>query len=330
MVKSLSNTRLHFYLEQSRYNRSVIRANLRKKALDFPIEIQIQTINACNGSCLMCPISQIKKQEITTISERLFDKIIKEIIEENQRPRYIDLYLQNEPLMDKNIFKKISRVKEMGEKLISTVLVSNGSLFEDEKIKELEKSGLDLLIISLDALTEKTYNKIRQGLDFKKVLSNIDKILESQYKNYFFVGFVKQKDNINEFNDFKKYWGKKGVPTWIFNITNRTGDLENYEDFTIEDNDKSFIKKSKNSFAKRFIKCCPIPLTTFNILSNGDVILCCDDYSKKLILGNVNESSIKEIWNSNKYEKIRESFFGNEYKKIGVCSNCSSWENINL
>ena len=93
-------------MEQSRYNRLVIRSNLTKKALDFPIEIQIQTINACNGSCLMCPNSQIKKQKIETMSEELFNKIIREIIGENSRLRYVDLYLQNEPLMDKDIFKK--------------------------------------------------------------------------------------------------------------------------------------------------------------------------------------------------------------------------------
>jgi radical SAM protein with 4Fe4S-binding SPASM domain len=330
MVKSLSNTQLHFYLEQSRYNRQVIRSNLSKKAIDFPIEIQIQTINACNGSCLMCPISQIKKQKIEHMSEKLFEKIIKEISQENSKLRYIDLYLQNEPLMDKDIFKKISFIKKNGGKKISTVIVSNGSLFDDEKINELENSDLDLLIISLDAFTEKTYNKIRQGLDFKKVLSNIDKILNSKYKNYFFVGFVKQKDNINEFMDFKKYWEKKGVYTWIFNITNRTGDLENYEDFTIKKIDESFLKKSRDSFVKKLIKCCPIPLTSFNILSNGDAILCCDDYSKKITLGNVKESSIKEIWNSNKYKNIRENFFRGDFKKINVCSNCSSWESLTL
>ncbi len=71
------------------------------------------------------------------------------------------------------------------------------------------------------------------------------------------------------------------------------------------------------------VKGCSTPLTTFNIMSNGDVILCCNDFSNKLILGNVNDLSIREIWNSEKYQEIREMLYKGEYKKISGCSTCS-------
>lgn len=70
-------------------------------------------------------------------------------------------------------------------------------------------------------------------------------------------------------------------------------------------------------------KRCSTPILTFNILYDGKVILCCDDYNKKMILGNINNSSIKEIWNSKQYENIRKMLYNGEYKKIPVCCNCN-------
>ena len=73
---------------------------------------------------------------------------------------------------------------------------------------------------------------------------------------------------------------------------------------------------------KRMIRGCSTPLTTFNIMSNGDVILCCDDFSNKLILGNVNETSIKEIWNSNELLSIKKLHKEGNFPELKVCSNC--------
>jgi radical SAM protein with 4Fe4S-binding SPASM domain len=63
-------------------------------------------------------------------------------------------------------------------------------------------------------------------------------------------------------------------------------------------------------------------MITFNILSNGDVILCCENYSKKIILGNVEKSSIKEIWDSKKYQNIRNLIYKKKFEKIPPCVGC--------
>ena len=87
--------------------------------------------------------------------------------------------------------------------------------------------------------------------------------------------------------------------------------------------DNSFFNSLKRRLGLKIIRGCSTPLTTFNIMYNGDVILCCNDFSNKLILGNVNVLSINEIWNSKKYQKIREMLYNGEYKKISGCRTCS-------
>ncbi|UCD13338.1 MAG: SPASM domain-containing protein [Thermoplasmatales archaeon] len=310
-------------IQYSVFLRRIFEYNVKRRVLPFPSIFCIQTINLCNGSCIMCPLVQNSKKESMVMSNRLFEKIIKEISQEQLKFTYINLFLQNEPLMDKDIFKKIGLIKKISGGKIKTGLVTNGTIFSNEKIKELEKSKIDEIIFSLDALTEETYTKIRPGLNFKDVLKNIENVIDSGYDKYLAVKFVLQKDNILEFDDFKKFWKKKGIPIQISYLNNRSGDLNTYDDLCLKKRDFPILVNLTNYIGRKMFRGCSTPLITFNILYNGDVILCCDDYSKKMILGNVNDSSIKEIWNSKKYQKIREILYSREYKKIPVCCTCS-------
>jgi radical SAM protein with 4Fe4S-binding SPASM domain len=276
----------------------------------------------------MCPLAQNKNMKAMVMPDELFEKIIIEISQNHLRSTYVYLFLQNEPLMDKDIFKKLKLIKKISSGKIKTGLVTNGTLLPDKKIKELNESKIDEIIFSLDALTEETYNKIRPGLSFKNVMKNIENVIDSSYDKYLAVKFVLQKDNISEFDDFKKYWKKKGIPIQISPLNNRSGDLRIYDDLRLKKRDSSFLVDLKqyigNFMMGRIItRGCSLPLTTFNILYNGVVILCCDDFSNKMVLGNVNTSSIKEIWNSKKYQKIREMLYDGEHKKISVCQTCS-------
>lgn len=60
------------------------------------------------------------------------------------------------------------------------------------------------------------------------------------------------------------------------------------------------------------------------ITIEGDVLPCCDDYKRQNVMGNVNNNSISEIWNSESYAKFREELAvkGNrDYAEI--CKNCN-------
>jgi radical SAM protein with 4Fe4S-binding SPASM domain len=271
----------------------------------------------------MCPLSQIRKKNPTIMSDTVFDKIIREIVQHKLKFTYIYLFLQNEPLIDKDIFKRFKLIKTISKGKIKTGLVTNGSLFTKEKIEDLVQSELDELIFSIDAFTENTYIKIRQGLDFKVVLQNIENVIHSDYTGHLAVKFVVQKDNISELEDFKQFWNKKGIPVQITDLRNRSGDLNSFDNIRLKDENKKFFGKVLNYFLRKVIRGCSTPLTTLNILSNGDVILCCDDFSNKLILGNVKNATINDIWKSRQYKKIREMLFNGEYEKIPACRTCS-------
>ena len=62
--------------------RRIFEYNIKKRTLLFPSIFCIQTINLCNGSCIMCPLAKNSNNESMVMSDRLFEKIVKEISQE--------------------------------------------------------------------------------------------------------------------------------------------------------------------------------------------------------------------------------------------------------
>ncbi|MCZ9956223.1 SPASM domain-containing protein [Brachyspira hyodysenteriae] len=66
------------------------------------------------------------------------------------------------------------------------------------------------------------------------------------------------------------------------------------------------------------------PIRSLTISKDGDIILCCQDYFKKYVMGNVMEKSILDIWNS--YKDIREKLLKYNIAELPICKVCLSRE----
>src|SRR5687768_9175114 len=82
-------------------------------AQPFPALIQLQTINACNASCIMCPYPLFKKEfPRGRMDDELFEKIVGEIAERPEVHTFVPM-LQNEPFLDRKLFDRIARFKQL-------------------------------------------------------------------------------------------------------------------------------------------------------------------------------------------------------------------------
>ena len=66
---------------------------------------------------------------------------------------------------------------------------------------------------------------------------------------------------------------------------------------------------------------CVMPFTDFNIYTDGTVGLCCNDALEKTSCGNLNTSSIYEIWTSPEYQAIR-NILGYKRSGYAFCKGC--------
>ena len=150
-------------------------ANL--KLLSFPIQIDFELNSSCNLKCPMCPISAESpkgKGKSTWFDFELYKKIID--YSYKQGTRAIKLNYVNEPLIRRDIIKFIEYAKSVG--ILDIYLSTNGMLLTQKISNELIDSGLTRLQISIDAVSEETYQKVRPGGKLKTVITNLQNFLE--------------------------------------------------------------------------------------------------------------------------------------------------------
>lgn len=78
-----------------------------------------------------------------------------------------------------------------------------------------------------------------------------------------------------------------------------------------------------NKKRKRRSYPCVLPYSQMVVRPDGKVSLCCSDALGVMTLGDVNIQSLKDIWNSEKYQDIRKMVSKN-IKRIPLCEYCDS------
>jgi radical SAM protein with 4Fe4S-binding SPASM domain len=260
------------------------------------------------------------------MEEDIFKRIAGEAASLPQLSRVI-FELHNEPLLDDRIFTFIKYFKSLNPDK-SCAIVTNGELLNRFSSTDIIQSNLDSLIVSLNAYSRKIYEAINRGLSYTKVMRNISSLLSDQnLKQKLMLSYVTAEQNVQEIQEATQHWKKQGVKTRVMTITNRAGSLEDYGRLRLKNAEGlgsllSRIGKRLTSHARGFIGC-ELPFYQMNILFNGDVIICCHDWERTTLVGNIRDNSLRQIWNSERMNEIRRLVIAKRYEQIGSCRECS-------
>jgi len=55
----------------------------------------------------------------------------------------------------------------------------------------------------------------------------------------------------------------------------------------------------------------------------GDLLLCCSDYEFEVVMGNINEQNLDEIFNCDLYREYRQTHIAGESKTMPLCNKCN-------
>ena len=67
---------------------------------------------------------------------------------------------------------------------------------------------------------------------------------------------------------------------------------------------------------------CTFPWYSLTIFYDGKVYLCPQDFEGRILLGDINKNSIKEIFNGEAIKKIRRDFKTGMIRKTSPCREC--------
>jgi MoaA/NifB/PqqE/SkfB family radical SAM enzyme len=253
------------------------------------------------------------------MEEGLYKRILHEL-KHSGSVREFSPVLQNEPLMDLEIAKRVREAKEVLGSSVSVHLVTNGSLLNSGRVDQLLKSGLDILSVSIDAFKEETYRSIHKGLDFSRVVTNVESLLQRNPRIIVVARFLKQKANAAEEKTFRQYWKSRGARVIITSVHNRAGILQSFDQISGESVQS---RHSYDLLLERLFPFCPLPFYTMNVLWDGRAILCCHDWGPSLVVGDLTKQSLVDVWNGEKMNYCRHLLCNSLSEEIPSCSRCS-------
>jgi hypothetical protein len=266
----------------------------------FPAVVRVETTNACNARCVICPHRQMSRP-VRQMDEALFTRIIDECAA--NRCKEVHLHNFGEPLLDKRLEDRVRYAKRKG--IAKVKIFSNGSLLTPERARGLVEAGLDEIKVSFDGATREEFEGIRQPLQFESVVANVR-------------GLVAIRDEVGSSM-------KIGVA--CCSTSDRQATMRALEAIV---DDFSFGKvhnwaSGEGSTGRSAIrKPCSRLWRTFTILVGGEVALCCLDYDGQSLLGRIDEeTTIGEVFVGPRYQEARRRHREARQAEIELCAHCT-------
>jgi spore coat polysaccharide biosynthesis protein SpsF len=284
----------------------------RESNTDFPLVLNIEPTNDCNLRCYVCP-RRDSGREVGYITMDLFKKIVDEAAQ-YKKLRMLNLHKDGESLLHPQLGEMIRYARK---KDISQVihLNTNGTLLTARKAAEIIDSGLDDLTISLDALTEKTYKKIKGSGGFYALEKKIVQLFELRDKMGSKTPFIRVKimefgDTVDEIKGFVRKWTPVADQVQVTGVHSWSGAIES-------------LGVTDEHPPERY----PCSLMWFMLAVNwnGPVSICSVDWNLTTVVGDIRENTLHEIWNGDRMKAARLSHLEGRWGYLPVCKECIVW-----
>ena len=268
------------------------------KIIDFSRTLlRIESTNHCNFKCTFCPHPQMKREKLF-IDEDIYYKIIDQASKLGFKK--LDLRNFGEPILDKRIprFAKYAYDKGIDKIYIHT----NGYGLSVKKLNEWGSNGICDVNISLSPKRE--FSQTRPNVNVDRLFSSIEKVMksDSEWKHILSIDYIKTGESTKE--------EEKEFLDWLDSLS-----LPKRIDIQLH----NWAEGVSNTHSH-----CHRLWTSFTILSNGDVPLCCLDYEGNIVFGNIFNESILEIINNKKYQEVRQNHLDGLF--LEKCSKCDMTE----
>jgi MoaA/NifB/PqqE/SkfB family radical SAM enzyme len=283
---------------QAKPIRRLLLATGRDRAPRLPEIVQIESTNICNAKCVFCPRDEMHRRQ-GIMSFDLFRKIVDECADLGIT--HVRVHNYGEPFVDRRLVEKVRYAKAKGIQEVG--MISNGSLITEEVARGMIEAGLDAINISVDASGKEVFESTRIGLKYDKVIANIERLVRirgelGRRRPKLILSFVRQNNSLDE-QAFIEHWRNIADKIHITDLHNWAGTLNAESDVNYP---------------------CYRPWLTFTVLWDGRVSLCCADFDGRTVLGDLNTSTIKDIWNAEPYRNARRLHL--ESGGPDVCRSC--------
>ena len=250
-----------------------------------------------------------------------------------------------EPLIQKGFLSFVRLLKQEG---INTSFTTNGSVMTKNLAEELLESGVDGITFSMAGSCSTTQDELRGAGTFSLLLNSIATFVSARERYHqgcsqIAVSYLLTPETVQELPQAVSWCRRVGVDVFVtVHLTQSAGPVQDNLAFLPSKKESSkyrylrFRTNTRALFGKMQINMKPFyptmtsvcdknPISSLFINANGDVSPCVfhappvkneiawrrngiDAYQKALVMGNVNDLTLKEIWESERYKAFREKY----------------------
>lgn len=269
--------------------------------------VEIEINSGCNYQCQFCPNSGIKHFENKIMPLNTFQSVIDQI-QQISSIKHVTVNFYNEPTIDPYFIQRVDMIRKAQ---LHLTLYTNGSCLTEDKLTALANLGqyLNKIEINLPSLDMEEYKKITGNINLQGVLENI----QQAYTMHLPVGIIVNGHLKKQFQWTKKIKAalkgsiQSAVPSCL---NDRAGNVKNEyaQNIAIKD---------------AYLAGCHILKNSVIVLWDGSVTICCNDYNRENIIGNIQKENLADIVHSEKYKDICNQVQGLvEADKSFICRKC--------
>jgi radical SAM protein with 4Fe4S-binding SPASM domain len=291
-----------------------------------PIVYNIETTNACNMRCQMCPRTTMMTRPNETMPLELFRQVVDQLkphsadswrtweqfvlknysiapndMSENHFflliiPKVIQLHGYGDPLLDKNMSEHVKLLADRG---FQSYFSCNPSNINIDKATEMFDNGLSYIKYSIETVDDDIHKAIRgKASDFTESYQKILKLLEIKKKNNYETVIVITMLDLNrdkQAEDYAKLMSAfEGKDVYIY----------------LKSEDQQWYRKDYHGTKSvHWSEFCKHAWMSMTIKSNGEAAMCMEDFDNEIVLGDTRQESLNNIWNGVKYHKFRQDHF---------------------
>ena len=291
--------------------------------LESPFLLYVDPSSACNFRCQFCPTGHkdlVKNSDYrrSVMEFDLFEKLIADLSAFSRPLKIMRMNKIGEPLLNKKLADMIAAAKASG--CVERIdLATNGALFSPELLTRLVAAGLDRLNISLEGIDEEQYRRhAKVDIDFPKLVNTVKWFYANKGNCEVTVkipGNYLTEDQKRQFFDMfgdccDRIFVEEIAPIWpAFDIEQRSG---------------LTIQKEQGQYQQNLLEksVCTYIFYAMAVNADGTVSACCPGWDQKLLVGNLREQALVDIWNSEKMNSLRRLHLDNGRRTHPICRDC--------
>jgi len=275
---------------------------------DRPLHVDIELSDACNLRCKMCHHGTSDIAVGGSMDRALATRLIDECASIGVYS--IKFNWRGEATLNGYLPEAVKYAKSKG--ILEVQINTNGLSPLKDIVIRCAESGIDRIIYSVDGFSKATYESIRTGGDYDRLIGNINSLLEWKKKNnsvkpFVRVQMVRTNINFGEVTEFIKYWKALVDDVRVSDVTDRG------QGGSLSVADQVAVGRRR----------CPQPFQRLTVGRDGNVSACCVDWFQDYIVGDAKRERLIDIWKGEKISRMRSIQENCEHDKVDICRKCT-------